>query len=301
MNTVERATGRWREILPRFGIGTEFLVNRHGPCPLCGGRDRYRFDDKDGTGSYYCNQCGPGPGLMLIRKKRDWDFATACREVDKILGDASPLSPARGQGRDDRAGRLAACERMLGEATSDRLVTRYLQSRGLSVFPPILRGHPGLTYMSDGQYGGKHPAMLAPIVGPDGDLQSVHRTYLADVSSRKKIMPAVDTIRGGAVRLFDPGETLGVAEGIETAIAAHELFALPMWSALSTNGIEAFTPPAGVSTLVIFADNDRNFAGQKAAYALANRLANAGAVSVEVNVPNIIGDWLDVLNQRRAA
>ena len=65
MNTIERATGRWREILPQLGIETRFLVNRHGPCPLCGGKDRFRCDDRDGSGSYYCNQCGPGPGIML--------------------------------------------------------------------------------------------------------------------------------------------------------------------------------------------------------------------------------------------
>ena len=49
--TMTRARGRWREILPRFGIAGRFLQNRHGPCPLCGGKDRYRFDDRDGSGS----------------------------------------------------------------------------------------------------------------------------------------------------------------------------------------------------------------------------------------------------------
>jgi hypothetical protein len=32
LDTVERARGRWREILPRFGVETRFLQNRHGPC-----------------------------------------------------------------------------------------------------------------------------------------------------------------------------------------------------------------------------------------------------------------------------
>jgi putative DNA primase/helicase len=48
MNTIERARHRWREILPRLGIETRFLVNKHGPCPLCRGKDRFRFDDRDG-------------------------------------------------------------------------------------------------------------------------------------------------------------------------------------------------------------------------------------------------------------
>ena len=92
LNTVERARNRWREILPRLGIDPEFLQNRHGPCPLCGGKDRYRFDDKDGTGSYICGQCGAGVGIILIKKKNGWDHRTACSEIDKIIGD-SPAQP----------------------------------------------------------------------------------------------------------------------------------------------------------------------------------------------------------------
>src|SRR5262249_55128417 len=79
-NTIDRARGRWREILPQLGIETNFLRNKHGPCPICGGKDRFRFDDREGSGSYYCNQCGPGPGLLLIRMLRGWDHKTACAE-----------------------------------------------------------------------------------------------------------------------------------------------------------------------------------------------------------------------------
>jgi putative DNA primase/helicase len=64
LNTIERARNRWREILPRLGVDTQFLTNRHGPCPLCGGKDRFRFDDRDGSGSYICGQCGAGVGVI---------------------------------------------------------------------------------------------------------------------------------------------------------------------------------------------------------------------------------------------
>ena len=38
MSTIERATGRWREILPQLGIESRFLINKHGPCPYAAGK-----------------------------------------------------------------------------------------------------------------------------------------------------------------------------------------------------------------------------------------------------------------------
>jgi putative DNA primase/helicase len=88
--TLERAQGRWPEILSRFGIDRKFLRNRHGPCPMCGGEDRFRFDDRNGSGSYFCNHCGAskgdGAGIRLLMKFRGWDFRTAVTEVDHVIG-----------------------------------------------------------------------------------------------------------------------------------------------------------------------------------------------------------------------
>ena len=92
-NTIERAQHRWPEILPQLGIETRFLTNKYGPCPVCGGKDRFRFDDKDGSGSYYCNQEGAGVGLTLVCKKNGWDFKRACDEVDKIIGTTASPKP----------------------------------------------------------------------------------------------------------------------------------------------------------------------------------------------------------------
>ena len=68
MDTVNRARGRWREVLPALGVETRFLQNKHGPCPLCGGRDRFRWDDRDGSGEIY-SQTGfdsAVPGIYSI-------------------------------------------------------------------------------------------------------------------------------------------------------------------------------------------------------------------------------------------
>lgn len=42
------AQGRWPSILAAFGLDERALSGKHGPCPMCGGQDRFRFDDLDG-------------------------------------------------------------------------------------------------------------------------------------------------------------------------------------------------------------------------------------------------------------
>ena len=303
MNTIARARGRWHEILSRLGVDSRYLVNRHGPCPLCGGRDRFRWDDKDGSGSYYCGQCGPGPGLLLLRKLHGWDHRTACDEVDKVIGlDAPTHTPPTEVDEAEKArGRLAKIERLIAEAKAPEIVRGELARRGLSIGSDTLLGHPALpAYDGSGGYLGHLPAVIAPIYGPDGRLQSVQRIYAKpDIANRKKTMPPVETIRGSAVRLFEPGEILAVGEGVETCLAVREMFGIPIWAALTAGGLESFEPPGNVKSIAIFGDNDASFTGQAAANALAKRLAIKG-LAVEVRIPAKANeDWLDVLLARK--
>lgn len=99
----EAARGRWPGILAALaGLTDQQLTDRHQPCPLCGGEDRYRFDDKDGSGSWFCNRCGgktqtggAGNGMDLLMRKTGWEFKRAAEEVERHLGIARP---ARQQG-----------------------------------------------------------------------------------------------------------------------------------------------------------------------------------------------------------
>ena len=45
------ANGRWKEILSALGVDPATLKNQHGPCPGCGIKDRFRFDNLNGDGT----------------------------------------------------------------------------------------------------------------------------------------------------------------------------------------------------------------------------------------------------------
>lgn len=76
----------WSAVLKQLGIDETCLRDRHGPCPMCGGEDRFRFDDLNGRGTWFCNQCGNGDGFALLRRIYGWTFAEARREVMRVAG-----------------------------------------------------------------------------------------------------------------------------------------------------------------------------------------------------------------------
>ena len=80
-----KAQGLWADtIFPRFNIDVRF--KKKTPCPACGGRDRFRYDDKNGNGDYICQQCGAGDGLDLIQKVTGLSFPKVLEEVASIVG-----------------------------------------------------------------------------------------------------------------------------------------------------------------------------------------------------------------------
>lgn len=83
------ATGRWPAILRCLGVPAECLQRRAGPCPGCGGKDRFRFDDKGGSGSWFCNGAGTpqsGDGFDLLVHALGLTKGEALRAVAEHLG-----------------------------------------------------------------------------------------------------------------------------------------------------------------------------------------------------------------------
>lgn len=188
-------------------------------------------------------------------------------------------------------------------------VAAYLRRRGIDdvwPLPAALRLHPALPYWHEGALLGAFPAMVAPLVRPDGRTVALHRTYLtpqgrkADVPSVKKLSGAAGPLAGAAIRLHElAGLCMGIAEGIETALAAGCMTGLSMAAAYCAGNLAAWQWPAGLQRLVIFADADA--AGQQAAETLRRRALAAG-LRVELLAPTDAGaDWCDVWAAREQA
>jgi len=63
----DAAIDHWPEVLATLGIEVP-RGGKHGPCPVCGGNDRFRLDDKGGRGTWICNQCGADDGIALVSR-----------------------------------------------------------------------------------------------------------------------------------------------------------------------------------------------------------------------------------------
>jgi putative DNA primase/helicase len=295
----QRAVGRWASILPAIGVPKALLTRRNMPCPWCAGRDRFRFTDLNGNGGFFCSKCGSGTGVDLVMRYFNLPFAEAAKKIEAELPSAVIAKPAR---RDDMGALAARIWNSSSRLTGSDPASLYLASRGLEFgsYPSQLRYQPAASYVHEDKSRSTHPALIANFCAPDISSTTIHMTYLdedgakAKVSTVKKVIPGKIPV-GGSVRLAPSADTMGIAEGIETALSAAQLYGVPVWSALTSGGMIKWTPPATVRHIIVFGDNDLSFTGQAAAYALAYRLQTDG-LTVEVRLPDHVDtDWNDVL------
>jgi hypothetical protein len=144
------------------------------------------------------------------------------------------------------------------------------------------------------------PAILAA-VRTDIGVVAVHRTFLeptsASLASFEQPKRALGSLGTGAVRLAWPrGGRLGLAEGIESALSAMQLFGIPCWATLGNERFGLVTVPESIRELHLFVDHDA--AGRLAetrareAYAIEGR-------RIVTRCPDRPGDdWNDVLKAR---
>ncbi|SEG88332.1 DUF7146 domain-containing protein [Marinobacterium lutimaris] len=193
---------------------------------------------------------------------------------------------------------------------------KYLTDRHIhdaAVHARDLRFNPSLGYRNaDKELVGRFPCITALVRDNQGTPVAIHRTFLTPEGKKlrlegsgpaRKQTPSVSDTEGRVICLAEPvGGVLGLAEGLETALAVIQGAGVPVWSCLSASMMPQFVPPAGVHTLLIFVDIDRSGAGQEAAQALKENLKEQG-VRVIFQVPLLKRDpsrksvdWADQLD-----
>ena len=268
------AVGKWASILTLLGIDAKYLNGKHGPCPIpnCGGKDRWRWNKSTEYG--HCNVCGSISGMDLAIAYTGTPFKDLAQEIKKSILGLATVTESAPYNKEKYLEYIESLKPKLRKLNGNDPASLYLKNRGLTVAPAQ-----HVWCMDD--YKGM-PAMVAMFSTASGELSTLHITHLtadggkANVEVQKRILPVARPMTGGAIQLFKADKVLGIAEGIETALAVHQLEGIPVWASGNAQMMEKFEIPESVEELWIYADSDANFTGQKSAYTLANKAALKG-------------------------
>ncbi|WP_312953147.1 primase-helicase zinc-binding domain-containing protein [Superficieibacter sp.] len=292
--TVKQACGHWPRILPALGV--KVIKNRHQPCPVCGGSDRFRFDDKEGRGTWFCNQCGAGDGLKLVEKVFGVSASEAAGKVSALTGSLPPVAAqtlSEAEQAETAASRAAASRLATSLLEKARTGTgnAYLARKGFPARECLMLTAPhktgGVAYHSGD--------MVVPLHDAAGTLVNLQ---LINADGLKR------TLKGGQVRETchtlegkkQAGKRLWIAEGYATGLTVHHLTGETVMVALSSVNLLSLASltrqkhPA--CQIILAADRDLSGNGQTKAVAAAE------ACEGTVALPPVFGDWNDAFTQQ---
>ncbi|WP_393970053.1 phage/plasmid primase, P4 family [Kluyvera intermedia] len=290
-DTVKLACGHWSRILPVLGV--KVIKNRHQSCPVCGGSDRFRFDDKEGRGTWFCNQCGAGDGLKLVEKVFGVTPLEAAGKVNAVTGNLPPVAPeviatAEAETDADRKAAAALAVKLM-EKTRPATGNAYLTRKG---FPAL----ECLTLTTTHKTGGVTYRAGDVIVPLQDDTGAVVNVQLINSDGLKR------TLKGGAVKgayyliegKKEAGKRLWIAEGYATALTVHHLTGETVMVALSSVNLLSLASLAyqkhPACQIILAADRDLSGNGQTKAETAAQ------ACEGTVALPPVFGDWNDAFS-----
>jgi Toprim domain len=320
---IERASAvRVEDEADRRGLKLRKIApsERAGPCPKCGGRDRFSINVRKQV--FFCRGSGGGDVIAMVQHMDGRSFREA---VEFLTGERTAEAKPRAnqaptpvpepedvaEARHERD--LASARRIVAgvvpvAGTAGEAYLRDVRKINVATLRDVLEtvdsigwnpsvyfaqsNHEEPFHELDGQrLGAIIGIMTDPITArPTG---GISRTYLHE---GQKVMKAKSLGPGGIVRLSADEEVLGglhLGEGLETCLYAMAKGARPMWSAGSTSPMRSFPVLGGIEHLTIIADHDENGAGENAAAAAAERWRAAGR-TVRVVRPKEIGDVNDI-------
>ncbi|EPD6699892.1 primase-helicase zinc-binding domain-containing protein [Cronobacter dublinensis] len=290
--TVKQACGHWPRILPALGV--KVIKNRHQACPVCGGSDRFRFDDKEGRGTWFCNQCGAGDGLRLVEKALGVTVSEAAIRVNAVTGNLPLVAPEviATANAETEASRREAAALAADIMAKVRLSSgnAYLSRKGLAdrecLTLTTMHKTGGVTYRA-----GDVAVPLYDDTGALVNLQLINAEGLKRTLKGGAVKGACHTIEGKK----QAGKRLWIAEGYATALTVHHLTGETVMVALSSVNLLSLASLARQQhpayEIVIAADHDLNSVGQTSAAAAAE------ACEGMVALPPVFGDWNDAFVQ----
>ena len=214
------------------------------------------------NGRYICFGCDKkGDAISWVREAEHLSFEEAVRRLSRSSAPVRfcgvQVNTKRRDWAEARKAREAEAIWNAGRPAKGTLVEAYLRARGIRLpMSDQLRYAPFLPHTESAQ---SLPAMLGRLSDNSG-FRAVQRTYLDPHEAKKaSVTPTKKTkggMGGGAVRLrMPPADHLGLAEGIETALSASQLYSLPVWATLSAHRLSKVEIPEAVRNLVIFGDS----------------------------------------------
>jgi phage/plasmid primase-like uncharacterized protein len=282
--------------------------DRCGPCPMCGGRDRFSINIVKQV--FNCRGCkAAGDVIDMVCWLDRCEVSEAC---ETLTGKGRP---AELQKRPVvRPAPILVSDTQIDAETRQRagvlwreavpiagtLAEVYLAGRGLEVPDRdgrVLRYHGHCPILGE-----RHPCLIALWRMIAGDAPTaIHRRPLSRDGKKVDTWKALGSIADAAIKLCadeDVCQGLHVGEGVETMLSAMQLDLRPAWALGSAGAIERFPVLAGIDCLTILVDNDESYVGQSAAAVCAERWTAAGCEVVEI-IPRTVGEDFDDI--RRSA
>jgi hypothetical protein len=279
-----------------------------GPCPVCGGRDRFAVHLKRQV--WNCRGCRRGGDVIeFVRHVNGVGFNEAVRILAGNITVPGNLpirnvtvTPSSANASDDeyRSQRAIA---IWNEAIDlqGTLAERYLKAtRRLQIADDlsfVLRFHPLCPFGPAARL----PCLIALFRDIKSDEpRAIHRIALrpdATKAGRKMVGPCA----GAAIKLTrdeDISYGLSIGEGVESTLAGMALGFSPAWALGSAGSIRNFPVLAGIDCLTIIADHDHE--GKRAAESCRERWTDGGR-EVQIVMSAAENEDLNDLFARRVA
>jgi phage/plasmid primase-like uncharacterized protein len=293
---------------------------RYGPCPKCGGTDRFAINTSKQI--WNCRGCQRGGDVISLVQHLDgctFDAAVATLSRQDPIGcgidkNAAPdrpnrcLTPHRGsccKSDVERAREALAIWSTAREPQGTPAWT-YLVRRGIALealpsrINEALRFHPGCPWHDERRM--CLVALWTDIIS--GEARAIHRRAITPDGENLGHWRAWGPTTGCVIRLWPDDEVsqdLVLGEGVETVLAAATRIAhrgtllQPAWAAGDAGHIGAFPALSGVEALTLLVDADENGIGQCRAAECARQWAAAGRQVIRLT-PRLVGaDFNDLI------